>query len=166
MAGGRLIRNGPPPRLTDLDAKSGGKFVSPARSKRGEDQDEGRKQSSRFFPTPCLLRREEKHQRPPGAQPPVELIVLAGLRFLPFVPTQSCLFNFRLSQRLQIHVVFQVHTGSPPDSTQLRGHSVRVIAPVIASREITGAAVEVNSDWLRFAAVGPQHVRQKMGSLN
>src|SRR5439155_17793198 len=49
------------------------------------------------------IRRKEKHERPPSAKPPVELVVLAGLRFLPFVPTQPGLFQFLFSQRLQIN---------------------------------------------------------------
>src|SRR5437667_5996024 len=73
--------------------------------------------TERTMPATLSLRREQKHQRPPGAEPPVELVVLAGLRFLPFVPTQPRLFEIRFTQRLQIHVVFNILTVSPPDST-------------------------------------------------
>src|SRR5207249_11246687 len=119
-----------------------------------------------MFTDSSSIRRKEKHQRPPRAEPPVKLIVLTRLGFLPFVATQPCIFQFRFSQRVQVNKMLQVSSLLPANAPQLGGHRISVIAPVIATSEIHRAAVEVNSDWLRFPAIGAHHVREEIGSLH
>src|SRR2546425_9582546 len=75
-----------------------------------------------MFTDSSSIRRKEKHERPPSAKPPVELVVLAGLRFLPFVPTQPRLFQLRFRQRFQINEMFQVPSLLP--AADLSGFSV------------------------------------------
>src|SRR5438132_3349772 len=119
-----------------------------------------------MFTDSSSLRRKEKHQRPPGAEPPVELVVLTQPRFFPFVRTEPGLFQLRFSQRLQINKMLQASSLLPANASQLGGHGLSVVAPVIATGEIHRATVEVNSDWLRIPAVGTQHVREEIGSLH
>src|SRR5437773_8808321 len=119
-----------------------------------------------MFTDSSSIRRKEKHQRPPRAKSPVELVVLAGLCFLPFVRAQPRLFQFRFKERLQINKMLQVSSLLPANAPQFGGNCSSVLPPVIATGEIDRAAVEVNSDWLRFPAIGTQHIREEIGSLN
>src|SRR6266487_3360580 len=118
------------------------------------------------MPAAPSLWRKEKHQRPPRAEPPVELVVLTRLRFPPFVPTQPRLFQFRFSQRGEVNKMLQVSSLLPANAPQLGGHRISLIAPFIATSEIHRAAVEINSDWLRLPTISAQHVREEIGSLN
>src|SRR5882724_5814570 len=113
-----------------------------------------------MFTDSSSLRRKEKHERPPRAEPPVELVVLTRLRLLPFVPTQPRLFQFLFSQQLQINEMLQVSSLLPADAAQFGGNCISALPSVVATGEIHRAAVEVNSDWLRLAAIGTQHVRE------
>src|SRR6266571_9090675 len=119
-----------------------------------------------MFTDSSSLRRKEKHKRPPRAEPPVKLVVLTRLRFLPLVRTQPRFFQFHFSQRLQINEMLQVSSLLPANAPQLGGHGISVLASVIATGEINRAAVEVNSDWLPFAAISAQHIREEISSLH
>src|SRR5437773_11349431 len=104
------------------------------------------------MPAAPSLGRKEKHQWPPRAQPPVELVVLAGPRFLPFVPTQPGCSQFRFSQQLQINKMLQVSSFLPANTPQFGGNFISALPPIIATGVIHRAAIEVNPDWLRLTA--------------
>jgi hypothetical protein len=64
-----------------------------------------------------FYRRKKKRQSAPDPQSPIELVVLAGLRFGPFVPAQPHSFKLRRRQRLLVNVMHQ--RFSPAGQAQL-----------------------------------------------
>src|SRR5262245_24621384 len=113
---------------------------------------------SRFVPgtqtDSGLGSREEKLERTPGADPPVEFVVLADLGLGPFVVAQTCLFQLCLYHWPSVRVVTEILAVLPADAAEFIPDGVRMATSVVIAREIDGAAVDVDANGLGLALVG------------
>src|SRR6185503_14212902 len=112
------------------------------------------------------LRWEQELQRPPRAQAPVKLIVLAAARFLPLVTGQPSALQFRVIQRMLVGEMQQRLPVFPADAAEFGGDSVGVAATVIVTGVIDHAAVEVEAEQLAAAVVGLEDIVQEILPLD